>query len=80
MPLLVPVPPEIPSLHGTHAIRRTRQSRVLQIGLAVLAILIPVTMFALPLINLPTAWFVIAVYVLTGSLATVGRLIPVRTF
>jgi biofilm PGA synthesis N-glycosyltransferase PgaC len=80
MPLLVSVPPEITSLHGTHAIRRTRQSRVLQIGLAVLAILIPLTMFALPLINLPAAWIVIAVYVLTGSLATVGRLIPVRTF
>jgi cellulose synthase/poly-beta-1,6-N-acetylglucosamine synthase-like glycosyltransferase len=80
MPLLVPVPTEIPSLHGTHAIRRTRQSRVLQIGLAVLAILIPVTMFTLPLINLPTAWIVIAVYVLAGSLATVGRLVPVRTF
>jgi hypothetical protein len=33
----------------------------------------------LPLTNLPAAWFVIAVYVLIGFLATVGRLVPART-
>ena len=60
--------------------RRTRRWRELEVGLAVLGILIPVTFFALPLMNLPAAWLGIAVYVLAGSLATVGRLVPVRTF
>jgi hypothetical protein len=35
---------------------------------------------SLPLLHLPTAWIVIAVYVLVGSLATIGRLVPVRSF
>ena len=78
-PLLNPVPPVDTSRHGVHPERRTGQSRVRQIGLAVLGILITVTTFVLPLINLPAAWFVIAVYVLTGSIATVGRLVPVPT-
>jgi hypothetical protein len=43
------------------------------IGLFALAV-------ALPLLHLPTAWIVIAVYVLVGSLATIGRLVPVRSF
>jgi hypothetical protein len=34
----------------------------------------------LPLVNLHAAWIVVAVYVLIGSLATLGRLVPVRTF
>ncbi|MGV0992932.1 MAG: glycosyltransferase [Mycobacterium sp.] len=79
-PFLAPVPPVGSALHGTHAERRTRRSRVLQVGLAALGILITLTFGALPLIDLPAAWFVIAVYVLIGSLATVGRLVPVRTF
>ena len=79
-PLLIPEPRAGSALHGTHAERRTRRSRVLQIGTAVLAILITLTVGALPLINLPAAWLVVAVYVLAGSLATVGRLVPVRTF
>lgn len=79
-PLLIPVPPLGTPLHGTHAIRRTRQARVLKVGLAALGILFTITFAALPLINLPAAWLVIAVYVLAGSLATLGRLVPVRTF
>jgi cellulose synthase/poly-beta-1,6-N-acetylglucosamine synthase-like glycosyltransferase len=79
-PFLVRVHPAGSALHGTHAKRRTRRSRVLEIGLAVLGILITLAVGVLPLINLPAAWFVVAVYVLTGSLATVGRLVPVRTF
>ena len=58
----------------------TRKYRVLQIVIAVLGILITLAVGVLPLVNLPAAWFVIAVYVLAGSLATVGRLVPVRTF
>lgn len=68
------------ALHGTHAKRQTSRSRVIQIGLAALGILLTLTVGVLPLINLPAAWFVIAVYVFAGSLATVGRLVPVRTF
>ena len=79
-PFSVSVLPVGSRLHGTHAMRRTRTWRELEVGLAVLGILIPVTFFALPLMNLPAAWLVIAVYVLAGSLATVGRLVPVRTF
>ena len=79
-PLINPVPSVSSPLHGTHAKRRTRRSRMLEVGLAVLGILIPFVLFSLPLIDLPAAWFVIAAYVLTGSLATVGRLVPVRTF
>jgi hypothetical protein len=78
-PLLNPAPPEATSLHGIHPERHSGQSRVRQIGLAVLGILIAVTFFALPLISLTVAWLVIAVYVLTGSIATVGRLVPVPT-
>jgi len=78
-PLLDPVPPIGSSPHGTHPERRNRRGRVLGVGLAVLGILTGVVFVALPLINLPAAWFVVAGYVLTGSLATVGRLVPVRT-
>jgi len=67
-------------LHGTHAKRRTWRSRVLAIGLGALGIGGLLAAVALPLIDLPAAWLVIAVYVLIGSLATIGRLIPVRTF
>ena len=79
-PFQAPVPPAGSSKHGTHAKRQTSRSRVIQIGLGVLGILLTLTVGGLPLINLPAAWFVIAVYVIAGSLATVGRLVPVRTF
>ncbi len=78
-PLLNPGRQAVSALHGTHAKRQTRRSRVLQIGLAVVGILLTLMVGALPLINLPAAWFVIAAYVLAGSLATVGRLVPVPT-
>ena len=72
--------PASSALHGTHARRRNLRSRALQIGLAVLGIAVVLLAVALPLISLHTAWFILAVYVLTGFLATIGRLIPVRTF
>jgi hypothetical protein len=78
-PLLNPEPPAGSALHGTHPERWNRRGRVTGVGLAVLGILIAVAFGALPLINLPAAWLVVAVYVLAGSLATVGRLVPVRT-
>ena len=66
-------------LHGTHAKRRTWQSRILEISLAVFGLGNLLLAIALPLVNLRAAWFVIAAYVLTGFVATVGRLVPVRT-
>lgn len=78
--LHISVRPESSGLHGTHAARRTAGFRVLETVLAVLGVLITIVAITLPLINLPAAWFVIAVYVLSGFLATLGRLVPVRTF
>ena len=78
-PLHTQQPPVGSALHGTHPERRNRRGRVKGVGLAVLGVLITAAFGALPLINLPAAWWVVAVYVLAGSLATVGRLIPVRT-
>ena len=78
-PFLNPTAPVDTSLHGTHPERRTRQSRLRQLTLAVFGVQILFMFAMLPLINLPAAWYVIAVYVLTGSLATLGRLVPVRT-
>ena len=69
-----------PTLHGTHLIRRSHGSRVAQI-LLLLASCIPLaTMVAMPVIDLELAWSVIAVYVLVGFLATLGRMVPVKTF
>jgi hypothetical protein len=34
----------------------------------------------LPLLNLALAWNIIAVYVILGALATLGRLVPVKGF
>ncbi|MEY2900321.1 MAG: hypothetical protein RL247_487, partial [Actinomycetota bacterium] len=49
------------------------------------AILLAITLgFAaaiwLPFVSLALAWNVIAAYVLLGALATLGRLVPVKTF
>lgn len=71
--------PTVSALRGTHAKRLTPRSRVIEIFLAVSGIAVTLAVFTLPLVNLPATWFVVAVYVLAGSLATVGRLIPVRT-
>lgn len=66
-------------LHGTHARRRTWRSRILEVGLAAFGCVITLAAVVLPLFDLPAAWFVIAVYVLIGFLATLGRLVPVRS-
>jgi cellulose synthase/poly-beta-1,6-N-acetylglucosamine synthase-like glycosyltransferase len=68
------------ALHGTHALRRTWQSRVLEIALAIVGLAGPVFVVVVPWVDLPLAWFILAVYVLIGFLATIGRLVPVRTF
>lgn len=67
-------------LHGTHPHRKTWQHRLLQIGVVLLGVEVVVFGLLLPLADLQAAWNVIAAYVLTGSVATIGRLIPVRTF
>lgn len=71
--------PAVSGLRGTHANRRTPKSRAIAISLATLGFGATLAAFTLPLVNLQATWFVVAVYVLAGSLATVGRLIPVRT-
>jgi biofilm PGA synthesis N-glycosyltransferase PgaC len=68
------------TLHGTHAVRRNLSSVVVGVVCGILALDLLVLAVHLPLTNLPAAWTVIAVYVLIGSLATLGRLVPVRTF
>lgn len=68
------------ALHGTHAKRETLRSRTLATGLGVLALGVLPFAAALPVLNLSAAWFVVGVYVLLGLLATLGRLVPVRTF
>lgn len=80
MPLTASARPSVSALRGTHAVRRRRRSRVVQIILAVMGFGTTVAAFMLPVVDLSAAWSVIAVYVLAGSLATIGRLIPVRTF
>lgn len=66
-------------LHGTHANRHNLGSRILQITLAVGGALLTLTLTLLPVVSLSTAWLIIAIYVLGGSLATLGRLVPVPT-
>jgi hypothetical protein len=34
----------------------------------------------IPIVSLQAAWNIIAVYVLAGCIATLGRLVPVTTF
>ncbi|MBU3687162.1 MAG: glycosyltransferase family 2 protein [Mycobacterium sp.] len=79
-PLGVSARPPRSSLRGTHAKRRTLRSRLIEILLAVFGFGATLAVSTLPLVNLTAAWFVVAIYVLAGSLATVGRLIPVRTY
>lgn len=66
-------------LHGTHAKRQTWQSRVLVGGFLVFALAVTIEVILLPLAHLPTAWLILAIYVLIGFLATLGRLVPMRT-
>jgi cellulose synthase/poly-beta-1,6-N-acetylglucosamine synthase-like glycosyltransferase len=68
------------SLHGTHLIRQTLRARQVEILLAVTAMIPLYFAVTLPLNNLQLAWNVIALYVLAGFIATLGRLLPVKTF
>lgn len=79
-PTTAEVRPVGSALHGTHAIRRNLRSAMTAVAICLFALDCSVFAVSLPLTNLPAAWMVIAVYVLAGSLATVGRLVPVRTF
>lgn len=54
-------------------------ARVLAILISLAEIELTVIGLVLPWWSLTTAWDVIAVYVLIGSVATIGRLIPVPT-
>jgi biofilm PGA synthesis N-glycosyltransferase PgaC len=69
--------PDCSALHGTHARRRVRRSQALAVGIGVFVLAGLVLATVLPLVNLPLAWLVIAVYVLIGAAATVIRLVPV---
>lgn len=66
-------------LHGTHAKRHILSSQLLAIGLATSGIVLGLVAVVLPLVNLRAAWLALAIYVLIGMLATIGRLVPVRT-
>jgi len=68
------------SLHGTHYARQSPALRLLE-GAILLAITLGVAAAIwLPFVSLALAWNVIAAYVLLGALATLGRLVPVKTF
>lgn len=78
-PLQPDTRPTSSALHGTHVKRQNARSRVAETTLAVGGVLVTLATGLLPVFNLPAAWWVIAIYVLSGSLATLGRLVPVRT-
>lgn len=68
------------SLHGTHKMRQTTRARGIEMIFFVFTIAVLLAAVLIPLIDLQAAWNIIAVYVLIGFIATLGRLIPVRTF
>lgn len=74
-------PPKQPrTLHGTHY---SRHSVAARIGAAMISTATTVGLsaaFVVPFVDLQLAWNIISVYVLIGALATLVRLIPVKTF
>ena len=68
------------SLHGTHYARQSASFRLVEVILLIVILLGLAAAILLPLLNLALAWNIIAVYVILGALATLGRLVPVRTF
>jgi poly-beta-1,6-N-acetyl-D-glucosamine synthase len=68
------------SLHGTHYSRQAPAFRFVEVVLLLVILLGAVAAIALPYISLEFAWTIIAIYVLLGALATLGRLVPVPTF
>ena len=68
------------SLHGTHYARQAPALRLLEVVILLAITLGVVATIWLPFVSLALAWNVIAAYVLLGALATLGRLVPVKTF
>lgn len=67
-------------LHGTHEVRHTPTWRGIELATLFFVILVLAIAALAPLISLQWAWNIIAVYVLIGFLATIARLVPVKTF
>ncbi|MGJ9372613.1 glycosyltransferase [Nesterenkonia sp. CF4.4] len=78
-PLVKAKKPARPSLHGTHRRRHTVGARWFQGVLSTATLAVLLLALLIPLIDLQLAWSLIAVYVITGFLATLGRLVPVLT-
>lgn len=68
------------SLHGTHELRRRANYKFVSLMLLIITMFTVVFLINIPLTDLQFAWNIIAVYVLAGFVATLGRLIPVKTF
>lgn len=68
------------SLHGTHYARQAPVFRLVELILFIVIVSGMAAAIILPLVSLTLAWNIIAVYVILGALATLGRLVPVRTF
>ena len=68
------------SLHGTHYARHAPALRSVEIILFIVILSGVTAAIVLPFVSLTLAWNVIAAYVILGALATLGRLVPVRTF
>lgn len=67
------------SLHGTHRMRQTARARGVEIIVLTFTMVVLFSAVIIPLLSLQLAWNIIAIYVLIGFAATIGRLIPVRT-
>ena len=68
------------SLHGTHELRRRANYKFVSLMLLVIIMFTIAFFINIPLTDLQLAWNIIAVYVLAGFIATIGRLVPVKTF
>lgn len=67
------------SLHGTHRRRHTASARGFQAVLSLLTLGVLFLAVLIPLVDLQLAWHIIAVYVVAGLVATLGRLVPLST-
>jgi cellulose synthase/poly-beta-1,6-N-acetylglucosamine synthase-like glycosyltransferase len=68
------------SLHGTHELRRRADYKFVSLILLIVTMFTVSFLIKIPLTNLQAAWNIIAIYVLAGFVATLGRLVPVKTF
>jgi cellulose synthase/poly-beta-1,6-N-acetylglucosamine synthase-like glycosyltransferase len=71
--------PSYLSLHGTHELRRRANYKFVSLMLLFSSMFIISYFIYIPMTNLQLAWNIIAVYVLVGFAATLGRLVPVKT-